>query len=453
MKRYLLAAIILVAVLSRWLLTPAAVPFADAQQAPLPNILIIVTDDQRADRDAYQVMPETMRIFRTGGTFFKRAFTTTPTCCPARASIFSGKYAHNHGVRTNHDGATLDLSQTLQAVLKAQGYQTALSGKYLNEVDGPPPHFDHYAKMSGLAGKGMFPGYYDVPFLLTGESEEQVIEEYSTTFIGSKALDFLDAFEQADGTPWMLYVAPLAPHRPFEPEKGKYVSAPIPPFRTNKAVLEENLSDKPRYVRRWETPRSWSKSVRAKQLRMLMSVDDQVEAIFSRISELGEEDTLAFFLSDNGYLWGEHRITNKLVPYRQSIRIPFFMRWPGHIAAGVTKTNIVANIDIAPTVYEALGITPSYTVDGRSLLEPPNRIRILIENWQGAPAYAANWRPGSVYTTYSFSREREYYDLVRDPWELNNLFGNSRIGDEPRTTWRLAQVLQRDVTCAGESCP
>jgi arylsulfatase A-like enzyme len=426
---------------------------ASAQETTRPNVLIIITDDQRAHRDAFQMMPETLRLFEVGGTRYSRAFTTTPTCCPSRSSIFSGRYAHNHGVLTNQQGSVLSTAQTVQAELQAAGYQTGLVGKYLNEVDGAPPHFDRYAKMSGLAGKTGYPGYYDVPFLLTGSAEEEIVTEYSTTFIGSRAVDLLDAFEESDDQPWFLFVAPLAPHRPFEPEE-RYADAPVPAFRANPAFLETNLNDKPSYVSgdRWQRPDGWAKQVRADQLRMLMSVDDQVERIFDRIDDLGEQDTLAFFLSDNGHLWGEHGITNKLVPYHPSIRIPLFLRWPGHVVEGATSGAIVANIDVAPTIYDAVGIAPSYTVDGRSLLDPLARTRLLVENWQSAPVYAASVRPGSVYIEYA-SGLREYYDMAADPWQLTNVFGDRSVGNEPRRPRRLATILERDAACVGTSCP
>jgi arylsulfatase A-like enzyme len=431
------------------LLSIVVVP-ARAQETR-PNILIIVTDDQRAGGASYSVMPKTMQLFRSEGSQFTRGFTTTPTCCPARASIFSGKYAHNTRVRMNSQGTNLNLNRTIQAVLKGQGYQTALSGKYLNEVDGAPPHFDHYAKLSGLAGKGGEPGYFDVPFLLTGRSEEQIVSQYSTTFIGEQAVGFLDEFEASDETPWLMYVAPLAPHRPFEPE-AKYASTPVPPFRANAAFLESDLSDKPAYILRpgFHKTRSYARWVRATQLRMLMSVDDQVDAIFSKMTALKEENTLAFFLSDNGLLWGEHGIVNKLVPYRESIRVPLFMRWPGHIGAG-TRTDIAATIDIAPTIYDALELSP-YTTDGRSLLSPTGRSRILIEQWQAVPDWSGSWRPGSMYVELA-TGEREFYSLVRDPLQLRNLLGNRRTDDDPRIAARFSRVLRGDRSCAGATCP
>lgn len=109
-----------------------------------PNILLIVTDDQRADALGY--MPATKRLFRKGGTTYAEAYSTTPLCCPSRASIMTGRYVHNHGVLRNEDAAALDHDTTLQAYLQKAGYQTALSGKFLNSwpLAEAPPFFDRW---------------------------------------------------------------------------------------------------------------------------------------------------------------------------------------------------------------------------------------------------------------------------------------------------------------------
>ena len=99
-----------------------------------------------------------------------------------------------------------------------------------------------------------------------------------------------------------------------------------------------------------------------------------IASTFSRLDALGETNTLAFFLSDNGYQWHEHGLDRKGKPYDDSVQIPFFVRWPGHIETGLVDERIVANIDIAPTVYDALDYVPNnYAPDGRSisaLIEP-----------------------------------------------------------------------------------
>jgi hypothetical protein len=128
-----------------------------------PNILIILTDDHPVRNDFYSVMPETMRIFREGGRHYTNGVATTPLCCPARASLFSGQYVHNHGVIGNIAPGRFDPSETMQRELRAAGYYTALSGKFLNEWNSAPPDFDKWAMMLGQAR------YSNVDFNVNGQ--------------------------------------------------------------------------------------------------------------------------------------------------------------------------------------------------------------------------------------------------------------------------------------------
>src|SRR5919106_2291697 len=302
-------------------------------RAEQPNILIIVTDDQRAT-GTLDVMPTTLQVFQRNGTQFSNAFVSTPLCCPARASIFSGRYAHNHRVlRTGTDPAVFDQDATMQARLQGAGYLTAITGKYLNSWDQSldPPYFDRWAFFS----KGSQPnsdGYYNHTFNVDGI--QRAVEEYSTRFIRKRALRFLRWFERDDDRPWFLYIAPFAPHAPAVPEP-KYVGAPLPPWQESPATFEEDVDDKPVYVQFSKAKRWRVRRMRENQLRSLMSVDDLVGRLFDTPDSLGERrDTLAIFLSDNGYMWGEHGRSGKGVPYSTSTQIPLFMRWPGHVSRG-----------------------------------------------------------------------------------------------------------------------
>jgi arylsulfatase A-like enzyme len=98
---------------------------------PLPNVLVFMTDDQRG-RGALDAMPSVREWFVQGGRRFPRAIATTPVCCPSRASVFTGRYAHNHGVRSNNDGSSLNHATTMQRHLQDAGYLTAYAGKFLN---------------------------------------------------------------------------------------------------------------------------------------------------------------------------------------------------------------------------------------------------------------------------------------------------------------------------------
>jgi len=394
-----------------------------------PNILIITTDDQRA-QGTYQVMPDTMRIFRDQGIEFPNAVATTPLCCPARASFMTGLYAHNTGVTTLANAKNIDQFTTIQYQLQSRGYKTAHIGKYMNGWTGRKPYFNY------VGGRV---GYY--------KSDGS----YGTTVNKDAALQFLDNFEQTDATPWLMYVNIYAPHPPAQPE-NQYASAPVGTLALNPALTESDRSDKPPYVK--AQSKGIQNTVRANQLRTLYSADDLVQAVYDRLAALGETNTLAFFLSDNGFMWGEHQLKEKRHPYNDSVRVPMFMRWPGHLPEGTTNPNIVALIDLAPTIYEATGIVPAnYVPDGKPMLTSA-RDHILIEHFVegGVPSWQGSWRPDESYIEYQADGFKEYYG-PDDPWQLENLFANGVTGDEPANADELRARVQSDATCDGATCP
>ena len=437
----------------------SAAPGTDEAKAGLepPNVLIVVTDDQRATGGTLNVMPRTRRWFEAGGTRFTHAFATTPLCCPARASIFSGRYAHNHGVYTNQGKPEFNHSFTIQDYLDDQGYRTALVGKYFNEwpLGTRPPHFDRWSMFQG--------GYFNAPFNIDGTITE--VARYSTGFMAGRSVDYLRAFERTDDTPWFLYVAPYGPHAPFAPsprDEGR----PVSHWSGNPAVFESNRSDKPPYVLiRNETYATWKKNRRL-QLRSLMSVDRLMGRIRSALQDLDEnKDTLVFFLSDNGYLWADHGLYDKGAPYTPSIQIPMLMRYPGS-GLEATDRRLVANIDIAPTVLDAAGIVPApgHPMDGRSLLAPAwTRDRILTEyrnndNIWTPPTWASTRTRRVQYVEYYEGAERifrELYRLERDPWQLHNVLRDGRKGNDPSAPrlQELAARLAADRACEGLTCP
>jgi len=431
-----------------FVLAPA---FSDAQvrledHAPpeRPNILLILTDDQRA-RGTLAVMPKTRRIFQRAGTKYLNAVATTPVCCPSRASILSGRYAHNHGVTHNHAAGQFDRPHTVQKVLGDHGYGTAIAGKFLNYWTGPPPDFDRWATFQQP------PRYLDAVFDIDGAIQQ--VPGYSTTFIERMSLEFLDHFEHSDSDPWFLQVSPFAPHGPALPE-SRYSETSVPDWVGSPATGEADVSDKPPYIRRADNSREAVERFRAGQLRTLMSVDDLVANLFAELDRLGErEDTLAFFLSDNGVLWYEHGARGKSMPYDPSVRLPLLARWPGHLGAGIRDRRIAGNIDIAATIYDALGIQPGYRVDGRSLLTSDRRF-IFLEHTPGReggiPAWNAIWTPEKTYVRYVDGR-REYYG-PNDPWQLTNLYNDGVPGNAPDEAGELDAFIEAGAGCAGRSC-
>lgn len=442
----------------------AAVPAVgrtEPARAPLqgdPNVLLIVTDDQRA-RGSLSVMPAVKRWFGDGGRRFGQAFATTPTCCPSRASIFTGMYAHNHGVLTSEPGQAekLDQSTTVQRQLHRAGYRTALFGKYLNawDVNDPPPDFDRW----GMFGDKTRLYYRGGKWNVNGVVRR--VRTYSTVFVKQLALGFIREAEQADGEPWMMVLAPMAPHGPAIPQR-RDASADLPPFEVTPDMTEENRSDKPPHARGRGPSLARMRALRARQLRTLMSVDRMVDALHSALAEAGElGNTLAFYTSDNGFMWGEHGLTGKGVAYDPAVHVPLFVTWPQMIPPGTATNRLVANIDIAPTIYDAVGITPPVTVDGRSLLTDFRRTRLLLEHWRRANRDAPNWAAQVTHDhkyIESYSAEHlviswlEYYNLRRDPWELDNLL-NGAMTDIGAVGTNTVATMRRDLVCKGTEGP
>jgi arylsulfatase A-like enzyme len=420
-------------------------------------------------------MPATRRLFARRGTTFTNGFVTTPLCCPSRSTILTGRYAHNTGVHTNSDALRLDQGTTIERYLHDAGYQTGIVGKFLNSwpLDRDPPYFDRWAILHY--------GYLHTVWNVQGDP--RTVDEYSTRFIADRAVGDLRAFEAHEGTPWFLYVATTAPHDPWIPE-ARYAHAPVPPLVKNPAMRERDLSDKPGWLRRSpHLPDAVVTATHDGQLRTLMSVDDLVARVFRTLDQLGEtRTTLAVFMSDNGFLWGDHglagkrageiesgvrRSSGKRFPYPASIRVPFLLRWPRHVRAGATDSRFVANVDLTPTFLDAAGIPPDQGVplDGRSLLSHHTRDRLFFEYYRDrqysrVPSWDSIRTRAFQFVEY-FGRGgkvtfREYYDLERDPFELNNLLHDGDPANDPDVQ-RLASEVRTEMRCAGANgagaCP
>lgn len=427
---------------------------------PTPNILVFVTDDQRA-RGTLGVMDATRKHFARRGVHFSRSFATTPLCCPSRATIFTGQYTHNHGVKTNSQ-TDLPQNETIQAYLDAAGYKTAIFGKYLNawNIDVDPPHFDKWAIFDSSQAS-----YRPGPWNVQGRTKR--VEAYPTSFIRRKAMRFLKGTaERRDRRPWSMFLPVPAPHLPSTPQH-KHRDASVGSISPNPATREKDRRDKPPYVREKNVPFRRARDVARTQKRSLLSVDDLVGKVMTRLKGLDESrDTLAFFVSDNGFLWAEHKLlgstASKQNPYNDSVRIPLLARWPGHLQKGAKDRRLAATVDIAPTVMDAVGLTrdPGAPMDGRSLLKDWSRQKILLEFFTYPNTSVPSW--GSVrtrrYQYVEYFRDgggvsfREYYNLNRDPWQLRNLYKDGKPGNDPNTA-TLSARLDELRECAGRECP
>ncbi len=338
---------------------------------------------------------------------------------------------------------------TIQDRLQDAGYRTAIYGKYLNAVTSSPPFFDSWATFPD-SQKAYVGGTWNV------DGTQTVIGTYATTYIAGKVHTFLAAGEANDAQPWLIVATPPAPHEPYLVESA-YGGAPVPTMPTNPAMSETDTSDKPSWIPRATRPR-FARTYQSME-RTLLSADDMVASIRADLAALGEDDnTMAFFFSDNGFLLGEHQMGAKGLPYLPALQVPFFVWWPGHVAAGATDDRPALQLDIAATIYDVLGITA--TTDGQSLFGPDIGSRALSEFWPARTdppyAFATTTTPAYQYVEWYDSQGAiafsEYYDRVSDPWELQNLLVDGNPANDPDVAALSAQ-LQADRGCSGASCP
>jgi len=433
-----------------------------------PNIILIVTDDQRFD--SLFAMPHVSTELMQRGITFRRGFVSNPLCCPSRAAILTGGYSHTTGVYTNgnsppepggwqafHDNG--DEDGTIALALQKAGYRTALLGKYFNNYPGGvPPGWNVWASFAGLKNGG---AYYDYSLYEKDVGGTRIEEygsdpsDYSTTVLNNKAMTFLRSTSPA--TPFFLYVAPFAPHGGIVPapsDKGSYAGyrQPLP-----ESFNERDVSDKPSYIRVLDPIRK--REVR-KQFRLqyeaLQAVDRMVDHIVRYLASTGRlQDTAITFISDNGINRGEHRWEGKSVPYEESIRVPFVVRYDPMTGprAGSASNAFVANVDLAPTFAELAGDTPFQgvgSVDGTSFVplldgsRYSTRSNLLLEHLHEpiklVPSFCGLRTPGRLYVRYASGFE-ELYRLDSDPHELRNVANQA-----PAEVAALRQITETECS-------
>jgi N-acetylglucosamine-6-sulfatase len=418
-------------------------------QTDKPNIIIILTDDQ--PYASLEHMPIVQKELVQNGITFDNAYATTPLCCPSRASILTGLYAHNHGVKTNrypNGGAQLFKDEsTLAAWLNDAGYQTALMGKYLNDYDSldsgkyVPPGWDEWNAFVKIdPDKDYYFGY-------TLNENGNIIQyghdqkDFSNDVLNDKAIDFIHA---NNDKPFFLMLNFYSPHQTFlfaERHKNlfKEYTDEFQPYNPPN-YFEEDLSDKPAWLISHEQPEpSRAEGIYQRILRSLASVDESVGNVVRALEEEGIRDnTLIIFMSDNGYALGDHGLIGKACPYEACLHVPFVVSYPDKISASRVDSNMVLNIDIAPTLTDLVGAPSISEFDGQSflpLLDDPTfnwRDGFLFEQYQDdgdgeeqsmtslVPPFFGFQTSKWKYVEYE-TGEKELYDLQADPYELNNL--------------------------------
>lgn len=409
-----------------------------------PNLVLILTDDQRWD--TMWAMPIVNEKLAARGVVFDQAYVTTPLCCPDRASTLSGGfYANNTGVLTNiYPAGGVDKfndTDTLATQLQTAGYRTALLGKYMNGFRRRAPYIP--PGWTTFAGSVRELSWFDHTVAIGSSGPEasrgrlETHTQYITDYYRDQALAFLDEYGQE---PFFMYFSTHAPHGPATPapgDEGAFLNFDY----KDRAYLEPDLTDKPTFVqdraglnqemaREGALPLNHSQEFPRLQLASLQAVDRAIGAIVDRIDSLGQLDNTVFvFTSDNGVLWGEHWLWTKSRPYQEAVRVPFILVVPG-IEPGKDERLVAANLDIGATLYDLAGIDRA--TDGRSLLpllanaKEPGRREIFFESYRKNTSFRAlltNRRQGreAWKLIQHDNGESELYELKTDAFEERNL--------------------------------
>jgi len=421
-----------------------------------PDIVLILTDDQRYD--TLWAMPTVQSELVAKGIEFSNGYVSNPLCCPSRTTILTGRYSHSTLVYTNKPGQpyggfpAFHDRWTIATALHGAGYRTALFGKYLNGYRGSyvPPGWDRWFVTWDQGGFYGYTANADGALSTFGSNPI----DYGTDVLARRATGFIRSTDP--GRPLFLYFAPHAPHEPATAapgDEGKF--SDLEPWRPL-SYNEANVSDKPEYIRAEEalggTMAAKIDRFRLDQYRSLLAVDRAVADIIETLADTGRlSNTMIVFMSDNGMLWGEHRWNKKVVPYEESIRVPFVVRADSLIGTPRGDGHLVLNVDLAPTFAQLAGIAAP-DMEGRSLLPliaSPTaswRSDFLIEHLKmdpgGVPTYCGVHSSRYVYVDYT-TGEEELYDLARDPLELTNRANDPAYGDERRALRdRLVQLCQ-----------
>jgi N-acetylglucosamine-6-sulfatase len=447
-------------------LVPAQPEAGLAQSRARPNIVLILTDDQRFG-DLKQ-MPNVQKLLVRQGTTFERFTISTPSCCPSRASFLTGRYSHNH--RTGFGGkasATFFArsgaqSDTYATRLDRAGYRTGYFGKYINgykQTRGKPAGWDTFYANVGR-------DEWSRCFNADGHGMKCQQHGNMDAFYGGRAAGFIKG-----SRPFLAVYAPNAPHQygngpPPVPEWAmkhvKNAALPKPP-----SFNEQNVSDKPRFIRHagmlgGREIQAMAREHRAR-LGSLQVVDRYVGQIVSRLKKSGKlSNTYFLFTTDNGYHMGQHRMeAGKATPYVEDVIFPLVVRGPG-VHKGAKREELVQNIDVASTFADLAGVKPPAKADGVSFApllrarDVPWRDAALVEGPGKRGYHGLITERGEAYVEWK-SGFKEYYDLKRDPYQLDNAFESKSVPrPDPGRVRDLAAQLKKLQNCKANTanrCP
>lgn len=431
------------------------------------NVIFILSDDHRYDFMGFTgkvpfLETPAMDKMAKGGTHIENAFVTTSLCSPSRASILTGQLSHRHQVIDNQS-LVADSSIFFPEYLQKSGYQTSFFGKWhMGEHHANPRKgFDHWVSFKG---QGV---YYNPTLNINGKEEYFGDSAYITDLLTEKAINWLDNERQKE-KPFFMYLSHKGVHSDFQPAQrhiGKYAteepSYPPSMFPDKRSPEEYNYEDVPDWVKKQRY--SWHgvdhmyhgqikfDEFYQRYTETLLSIDESIDEVLTYLEKNDLLDnTLVFYMGDNGFSFGEHGLIDKRHAYEESIRVPLLIYGGKNFISKSKIQELVQNIDIAPTILELAGLSKPPNMDGYSFAALLKGEKI---NWRDRIYYEYFWeRPFPQTPTvhavrtdkYKFIRYygiwdiNELYDLENDPLEMNNLI-RSEAHQE------IAKTLRTDI--------
>ncbi|XP_017962761.1 N-acetylglucosamine-6-sulfatase-like isoform X1 [Drosophila navojoa] len=467
----------------------------------VPNVLLLLTDDQDVELHGLHPLQKTTQFLTEYGTKFTNAYTSTPLCCPARASLLTGQYAHNHltfnnsinGGCNGHHWRTISEPRTLPVLLQKHGYHTFFAGKYLNQFKGAkvPPGWDQFY---GLHGNSRYYNYT----IRENRRNVSYADTYLTDMLRDRTVKFIHNVIKGQ-KPFFAMITPPAAHAPFTPaprHEGVFShvrALRTPSFnapskdkhwlvRTAKHLPNSTVLTVDKYFqKRWET---------------LLAVDEMMVTIVTLLKKYQcLDNTYIIYTSDNGYHLGQFaQPFDKRQPYQTDIKVPLLIRGPD-VPGNILLNFAVSLVDLMPTILEWVGLTVPNYVDGRSfkdeLLQQHQTKRhshriLLVEYWGEGNDETYNSECPEKQTdhlaectldadchcqdawnnTYTCIRDFRYkldriycefydtehfieaYDLIQDPYQLKNIAYELLPSERTEYGFLIANL----TICAGKSC-
>ncbi len=443
-------------------LQPGAGRLRAATLSERPNIIFLLTDDQRWNAlgcmgDPNIQTPNVDRLARQG-VLFQNHFVTTSICCCSRASIFTGQYARRHGIEDFEKPFTsAQWARSYPALLRRHGYRTGFVGKFGvgNEqaVAAMARQFDYWR---GVPGQGS--RYYIDP----ADSNRA----HQTAIMGNQALEFLQSCPS--NQPFCLSVSFTAPHardhmpREYTPDVRDellYTNTSLPqPATADYAYFArlphsvQTSEARTRWEWRFDTPEKFQQTTKD-YYRLISGIDRDVGRIREELERRGlTENTVIIFTSDNGYALGDRGLAGKWFMYEESLRVPLIIFDPRQPAGsrGRREEAMTLNIDFAPTMLDLAGLVPPSGMQGRSLV--PFLAHPRPADWRTRFFYEHHYAPNILPPSEGVRTERwayirwvnekppleELFDLKADPLERDNLAADPQqaaILAELRADW------------------